>query len=157
MEKVNKSATFKPKLLQGRQGVQGPIGPKGPIGDQGPKGIQGIQGPQGIPGMGNVSRCTHKTRNSLSTVLKIGMELNTRANVVYNEPQGMKVMAATCSTSHEKGSGAAYLLTKEVNGILRYTCECAGISAYGLFKPVKKNRNGPRQMECIIHIWECPL
>jgi hypothetical protein len=65
-------------------------------------------------------------------------------------------MAATCSTSHDKGSGAAYLSTKKVNGILQYTCECAGVSVYGSFKPTRK-RDGTRHMECIIHIWECPL
>lgn len=49
-------------MLQGRKSDVGPKGKQGEEGDQGPQGIQGIQGPQGEPGMGNVSRCTFKTK-----------------------------------------------------------------------------------------------
>ncbi|XP_028398891.1 uncharacterized protein LOC114522416 isoform X2 [Dendronephthya gigantea] len=144
------------KLLE--RGPPGPTGNKGPKGERGvpgPQGETGIQGPRGIPGMGNVSRCTFRTKNAISTVIK-GMPTNSRAKVVYNEPQDIKVMAASCSTSQGKGVGSAYLSTTETNGKMTYTCECAGISVYGVFKPTR-DRYGKKQIECIIQIWECPL
>ena len=79
-------------LFQLQRGPPGPTGSKGPKGDpglqgpQGDKGDRGIQGPQGIPGMGNVSRCTFKTKNAISTAIK-GMETNSRAKIAYDEPQ----------------------------------------------------------------------
>lgn len=65
-------------------------------------------------------------------------------------------MAATCSTSKRRGSGNTYLSSEKTSGKLRYTCECAGVSTYGAFKPTPDQR-GNKYMECVIHIWECPL
>lgn len=66
-------------------------------------------------------------------------------------------MSVTCSTIHGRGPGAAFLLTETVAGILKYTCECAGVSKYGTFIPNMDQRDGIKRMECVIHIWECPL
>ena len=67
----------------------------------------------------------------------------------------MKVMATTCSSSKRSGSANAYLASEVVRGTLRYTCECIGVSQYGVFKPVVSN-DGKKYIECIIYVWECP-
>ena len=64
-------------------------------------------------------------------------------------------MAATCSTAKRRGSGNAYLSSEVKSGKLQYTCECAGVSMYGAFKPTPED--GTKYIECVIHIWECPL
>ena len=70
-------------MLQGRKSDVGPKGEQGEKGDQGPPGIQGIQGPQGEPGMGNVSRCTLKTKMGKS-IAGISAE-HSRVTVHYEE------------------------------------------------------------------------
>ena len=69
--------------LDGKRGPQGDVGPKG---DQGPQGIRGIQGIQGVPGMGNVSRCTHRTKRGV-TIVNENSPKNTRLTVSYDEPK----------------------------------------------------------------------
>ena len=68
---------------KGEQGEKGDQGPPGIQGIQGPPGIQGIQGPQGEPGMGNVSRCTLKTKMGKS-IAGISAE-HSRVTVRYEE------------------------------------------------------------------------
>ena len=73
-------------MLPGPQGERGPQGEVGTKGDQGPQGIQGIEGPQGVPGMGNVSRCTHTFKSSV-TLVNENSPVNTLVKVTYDEPK----------------------------------------------------------------------
>lgn len=153
-ERLNNSDGPKVKVSQGRQGRPGPAGPtgaRGPKGDRGEPGPPGIQGVQGVPGTGNISRCTHK-REKNSQLVSFVATL-TRVMVAYTEPADVKVVSVTCSTTVRKGASNAYLRDERTNkGQMRYICDCVGVSVNKLFKP-PQSRN--RQIECVMHIWEC--
>ena len=74
---------------------------------------------------------------------------NSELTFNYFSCQGMKIVAATCSTER----GAEYVfqdakIDPSTNTIV-YNCICKGAST--LFV------SGPNNMVCVIHYWVCPI